>query len=92
MSLPSKASGSPSLSKRLSTTMQFSRVLSVLSFFFAFAFMFASASPVLDTESAVAKRQEADVMAILTKLHAQTLADAAAISASHPLISCTSRH
>ncbi|KZV79363.1 hypothetical protein EXIGLDRAFT_782449 [Exidia glandulosa HHB12029] len=62
--------------------MQFPRVLSVLSLFFAFAFIFASASPVAETEVSVAKRQEAEVVTILTTLHTQTLADAAAIQAA----------
>ncbi|KZW02627.1 hypothetical protein EXIGLDRAFT_759751 [Exidia glandulosa HHB12029] len=65
--------------------MQFPRVLSVLSLFFAFAFIFASASPVAETEVSAAKRQEADVIAILTTLHTQTLADAAAIQAAAAL-------
>lgn len=58
--------------------MQF---LSVLSAIAAFSFVFTAASPVLETESTLAKRQEADVLAILTTLHTQALASVAAISA-----------
>ena len=62
--------------------MQYSRIITVLSIFFAFAFVFTSASPVLDTETAVLKRQDADVTSILTKLHTDAVASAQAISAS----------
>ncbi|EJD55094.1 hypothetical protein AURDEDRAFT_51008 [Auricularia subglabra TFB-10046 SS5] len=61
--------------------MQYSRIISVLSFFFAFVFVFTSASPILDTETAVARRQDADIVSILTKLRTDAVASAQAINA-----------
>lgn len=60
--------------------MQFPRVFSVLSFLFAFAFFLTSATPI-ESDKAVAKRQEAQILTILTTLHVGAVAKATEISA-----------
>lgn len=62
--------------------MQFPRVFSVLSFFFAYTLLFVAASPIESDKAVVAKRStESEVIAILTPLHTNAVAKAVEISA-----------
>ncbi|KZV87993.1 kinase-like protein [Exidia glandulosa HHB12029] len=58
--------------------MQFPRVFSVLSVLFAFAFFFTSATPI-ESDKTLAKRQETEILTILTALHTSAVGKATEI-------------